>query len=145
MQRIFLVALFIACFSCIQYKEGSDKKSISEQDEVTGITTIEMNEEIHDFGHLKSGEIVVYSFTIENIGEHNLLIEDLKSDCGCLKAKFSKETIKPGKKGNIEVEFNSSGLFGKQFKIIEIHANTKELKHLAIFAEVENEHLEIKY
>jgi hypothetical protein len=145
MQRVFLIFLVLTIFSCIPDSKKSGENNLSEQDEVTGITKIEFNENIHDFGHLKSGEIVVYTFTFENIGEHNLLIENLKSDCGCLQIRFSKESIKPGETGNIEVEFNSSGLFGKQFKSIEIYANTKELKHLAIFAEIENEHLEIKY
>jgi hypothetical protein len=45
---------------------------------------------------------------------------------------------------NNEVEFNSSGLFGKQLKTIEIQSNSKEPKHLIIFAGVENELIEIE-
>jgi len=145
MQKAFIIVLILITFSCsFDNNKSNDKKSYDQSD-ITGITNIEFNEEIHDFGYLKSGEIVIFTFSFTNTGEHNLVIKDIKSDCGCVKAKFSKESIKPYQTGYIEVEFDSSGLFGKQFKSIEIHANTKELKHLAIFAEVENEQLEIKY
>ena len=43
-----------------------------------------------------------------------------------------------------EVGIKSAGLFGKQLKTIEIQSNSKEPKHLIIFAEVENELIEIK-
>ena len=74
-----------------------------------------------------------------------MIIEKIISDCDCIKVKYPNNSIKPGNKGSFEVEFNSSGLHGKQLKTIEIHANTKELKHLAIFATVKNEELNFKY
>ena len=110
-----------------------------------GITESEFNEEMHNFGPLQSGEILVYTFIFTNTGDIDLIIDNVETDCGCIHAKFSKDPIKPGKTGFIEVEFDSSGLFGKQFKTIEVHANTKKPKQLAIFAEVKNEQLEIKY
>ena len=100
---------------------------------------------MHDFGILQSGEIVVFSFTVTNTGNSELKIKNVEADCGCVHAEFLKEPVPPGKTGLIEVEFDSSGLFGRQFKTIEVHANTKKPKQLAIFAEVQNEQLEIKY
>jgi hypothetical protein len=44
-----------------------------------------------------------------------------------------------------KVEFDSSGLFGKQIKSIVVHANKKKPKQLAIFAEVQNKQIEYKY
>ena len=67
-----------------------------------------------------------------------------ESDCGCVLVHFSKDPVKPGEKGKIEVEFDSSGLFGRQLKTIEIQLNCKEPKQLIIFAEVKNELIEIK-
>ena len=67
------------------------------------------------------------------------------SDCACINASFKQEAIKPGKQGRIEVEFNSAGTAGREYKTIEIYGNSKELKHLAIFAEVNNEIIDIKY
>ena len=100
---------------------------------------------MHNFGSLTAGEIVVYTFKFTNTGNANYLIDKTYSDCGCVKTSYTKEGIKPGKTGIIELEFDSSGMVGKEFKTIEIHGNSKELKHLAIFAEVKNEILKIKY
>ncbi len=102
-------------------------------------------EEMHDFGKLKMGEIVVYSFQFANTGENDLWIKSAESDCACIQVKFPEEPVKKGEKGIIEVEFDSSGIFGKNLKPIEIHANCKEPKHLVIFADIENEQLEFNY
>ena len=141
---VFIIFVF-TLFSCSPQKGNQKKAEITVSEKPTGITKITFNEEIHDFGELISGEIVVASFIYTNSGKHNLIINRVDSDCGCVQVNFSKEPIKPKETGIIEVEFDSSGMFGKQFKSIEIHANCKEPKHLAIFAKIINEQLEIKY
>lgn len=45
-----------------------------------------------------------------------------KADCGCTIPKYDKKPIPPGGEGKIEVEFNSSGRMGKQYKVIHIFA-----------------------
>jgi hypothetical protein len=143
--KIILVILVLAHISC-SHKKGTQKNSENHSIEISaGITEITFNEEIHDFGVLESGEVVVSTFVLTNVGKNDLLIKDIETDCGCIHVKYPKTVVPPGKTALIEVGFNSSGLFGKQFKSIEIHANCKEPKHLAIFAAVKNENLEIKY
>ncbi len=145
MKKIVLILLVFSLFSCVsKKKETSDDKS-TKSEEITGTTKIEFNEEIHDFGILESGEIVVFTFVFTNIGKHNLKINTIETDCGCIHAKYPETPIKPNETGLIEIEFDSSGMFGKQFKSIEIDANCEEPKHLAIFAVVKNENLEIIY
>lgn len=145
MFRIFFILLVVLLFSCSPQKKEKNEKEVNVSTAVSGITSMEFEEEFHDLESLISGEIVVSTFVFTNVGEHNLLINNIESDCGCVSVHFSKEPVKPGDSGIIEIEFDSSGLFGQQFKSIEIHANTKDLKHLAIFASVKNEDLEIKY
>ena len=143
MYKFVIVLWVIALFGC----KGQNREinNILPEKETIRISEIEFNEEMHNFGSLRSGEIVVFTFVFTNTEQHNLTIDNVKTDCGCLNTKYSKEPVRPGKTGIVEIEFDSSGLFGKQFKTIEIHANSKESKHLAIFAEVQNEQLEIKY
>ncbi|NOR73808.1 MAG: DUF1573 domain-containing protein [Draconibacterium sp.] len=142
----FLFIIFVFTLISCSPKKGSQKKTeVNVSEKSTGITEIAFNEEIHDFGELISGEIVVATFVFNNTGEHNLIIKDVISDCGCIQINFVKEPVLPGETGLIEVEFDSSGMFGKQFKSVEIKANCKEPKHLAIFAKIINEQLEIKY
>ena len=142
---VFILIVFVL-FSC--GNKTINKDTVSEtinQQATNGLAEFEFTEEMHNFGTLQSGEIAVYTFEFKNSGDNNLLIKDVETDCGCIKADFSKKQILPGKTGIIEVEFDSAGLWGKQFKSIEIHANTKKTKQLAIFAEVQNEKIEIKY
>jgi len=144
MNRIIFISLFFALFSCTEKKSQSNNESKQDKNKTTQITQIEFDTEMHDFGRVKSGEILTYSFVFSNRGEAGLIISKAETDCGCLQATIPSEPVKPGEKGIIEVEFNSSGMFGKQLKTIEIQSNSKEPKHLIIFAEVENELFEIK-
>ncbi len=143
----YLLNLFFVCLllSCSPQKSARERIEVNGPEKPTGFTEISFNEEIHDFGTLISGEIVVFSFVFTNTGKQNLHINKVDAGCGCLHVKYPKTPVKQGGSGIIEVEFDSSGMFGKQFKTIEIQANCKEPKHLAIFAVVKNEQLEIKY
>ncbi len=143
MNRVLLITLILALFSC---SEKESKLKNKEKSEIaTGqMPKIEFDEEVHDFGLIKTGEILTYSFQFTNNGETDLTINKAETDCGCIEATIAKSTILPGEKGIIEVKFNSSGLFGRQLKTVEVKSNSKEPKHLIIFAEVENEQIEFK-
>ncbi len=146
MKRVLFILIVFSLSSCIHQKEKRENTANeSSLEKPKGVTEISFNETVHEFGKLISGEIVVTTFTFTNSGNHNLIIKNINAGCGCLQVKYPKTAIKPGDKGLIEVEFDSSGMFGRQYKTIEIDANCKEPKHLAIFAIVKNEDLEIKY
>ena len=142
MKKILFILSVFALISC-GYKNA--KKTNTTRVETKGLTEFEFSKEMHNFGTLQSGEIVVYTFEFKNSGKNNLLIKDVLTDCSCVRAEFPKEHVLPGETGIVEIEFDSSGLWGKQFKTIEINANTKKPKQLAIFAEVQNEEIEINY
>ena len=142
---LIIIIVVVLLISCLPQRGNDKKKSVNNSEKPTGITEITFNEKIHDFGELISGEIVITTFVLTNTGNHNLIIEDVKSGCGCLQVSFPKESIKPQTTGLIEIEFDSSGMFGKQFKSIEVIANCKEPKSLAVFAKIKNEELEISY
>ncbi|MEN8117247.1 MAG: DUF1573 domain-containing protein [Bacteroidota bacterium] len=143
MYRTVFLLVTLVLFSCSQKstKENNQDKSPLPIEK----TEIVFRETMHNFGELKAGEIVVVTFQFTNNGPTDYIIENINSGCGCIKTEFSKQPVKQGNSGLIEIEFDSSGLFGKQLKTIEIYGNSKELKHLVIFAEVKNEQLEINY
>ncbi len=143
MKRFLLLALILVLFSCSE-KKGNIVKEGKNENETSKVPEIEFDEEIHDFGLIKAGEILTYSFVFKNRGEADLIINKAETDCGCVEATIVKNSIPPDKNGMIEVKFNSAGLFGKQLKTVEIQSNSKEPKHLIIFAEVENEQIEFK-
>ncbi len=79
----------------------------------------------YNFGILIQGEKVAHTFIFTNTGGSNLIIKDVKATCGCTTPKWTKEPVKPGEKGSIEVIFDSSGRSGEQSKSIKVEANTQ--------------------
>ena len=80
---------------------------------------------VHDFGTLIEGEQVVYYFDYVNNGEGNLIINSVKSSCGCTVPDWSKKPLGPGMKGSIIVKFDTSGREGEQKKVVTINSNAE--------------------
>lgn len=137
-----LVFLTITFLVACQPKKGSENGECENSKPAT--TQVDFQEEMHNFGKLEAGEILVYTFVFTNTGNHDLRIESVETDCGCIRATIPEKPVKPGKQGLIEVEFDSAGLWGRQLKSITIQANTEKPKQLVIFADVNNEQLNIK-
>ncbi|WP_347838141.1 DUF1573 domain-containing protein [uncultured Draconibacterium sp.] len=142
MYKFVVIAVLMLFVSCGAEKQKDSAKKVSN---TNNLTEISIEKPLHDFGQLKAGEIVLHTFILHNNGQNNFILAELVSDCGCITAQAKQQVIKPGANTIIEVEFNTAGLAGKEYKTIEVHGNSKELKHLAIFAEVKNEFIDIKY
>lgn len=101
-------------------------------------TTVKFNEMEHDFGKIKAGDKVKYSFKFKNNGKEPLIINSAKGSCGCTVPSYPKEPVAPGAEGVIDVEFNSAGKSGAQTKTVTLNANTDpNPTRLTIKAEVE--------
>ncbi len=77
----------------------------------------------HDFGEVKSGELLKTTFKITNEGKQPLRILKTKTSCGCTVSKPAKEVLKPGETTSIEVTFNTQGRSGLQRKTITVITN----------------------
>ncbi|KAF0130320.1 MAG: hypothetical protein FD155_1620 [Bacteroidetes bacterium] len=123
---LILVPFFLlACQSNIDDRSTrlvNNPKSATESDrkEVAQIafTNIE-----HDFGRLIQGEKVVHIFKFKNSGNVDLIVSQVSASCGCTASKFTKEPLKPGEEGKIEVTFDSNGQRGIQNKTITVISN----------------------
>ena len=116
----------------------------TEQTKESGIAKFVFSEEIHNFGSLKAGEVVSFTFVFKNEGTKTLTITDVDSGCGCTEVKIPNKTIEPGTEGQIEVIYNSAGEVGKQLKTITLFSNAEQAqKQLFIKANVTNELIEI--
>lgn len=91
-------------------------------------TTIEYETKVHDFGEIKEGDMVKYSFKFKNTGSEPLVISDAKGSCGCTVPDWPREPIAPGASAEIKVEFDSKGKGtedgSKQTKRVTVTANT---------------------
>lgn len=141
-----IYVILVACISSCTGKEKSSHREINKEVAAEGITKFEINEEIHNFGTLDAGEVVVFSFVLKNTGQNNLIIKNIETDCGCITVNYKKDPIKPGKQGIVEVRFDTTGLFGRQYKPIELEMNTEDkTKDLAVVADIKNKQIKINY
>lgn len=79
----------------------------------------------HDFGRLIQGEILTYVFKFTNTGKEDLVISKVSASCGCTASKYTRDAIKPGGEGKIEVTFDSNGQRGIQNKTVSVLTNGK--------------------
>jgi hypothetical protein len=137
----YLVIFGLFLGSC---NSGTQKALPVNKSDEAGVAKFVVSEEIHNFGSLKAGEIVTYTFVFRNDGTKTLTIEQAVADCGCTEINIPEKNIAPGKEGHIEVTFNSAGEVGKVLKTITITSNAEATqRQLFIRANVSNELIEI--
>jgi hypothetical protein len=78
----------------------------------------------HDFGTVKEGQKVSYTYKLKNTGEAPLVIQNAQPSCGCTVPDWSKEPIPAGGSGFVKAEFDTNGKSGIQNKTITVTANT---------------------
>ena len=86
--------------------------------------TIVFENDSYNFGKIKKGEIVTYTFKFKNSGQEPLIIKEAIATCGCTVPEIPKEPIKPGENGELKVVFNSQGKpAGPQDKSVTVMSN----------------------
>ena len=66
------------------------------------------------------------NFNFTNVGTAPLIINQAFASCGCTVPTFTKDPVKPGEKGSIDVKYNGKGLLpGKFSKTITVRSNAK--------------------
>lgn len=95
----------------------------------------------HDYGIVKEGGTYDYTFQFKNTGKGTLVINDIKTSCGCTAVLISKKEIKPGGDGTLKVELDTKNRVGRMSRTITIVSNDPEEpnKVLTIFAEPRKE------
>lgn len=88
------------------------------------LPAFEFEEEQHDFGTIKEGDVVEHVFAFKNTGEAPMIISDAKATCGCTVPEWPKEPIPVGESGEIKVRFNSKNKPGVQNKTVTLTSNT---------------------
>lgn len=71
--------------------------------------TIECSWLEYDYGVLNIGETASCTLVIKNISEHRLIIEHIINGCSCISAEINKKCLRPKRKAQIEIRFNSDG------------------------------------
>lgn len=100
---------------------------LSAQEKETNGPTIAWEKKTHDFGDIMEGDKVEYIYKFTNEGTEPLIITNVQVTCGCTTPKgWPRDPIKPGSKAELAIQFNSTGKFGRQNKVVTIVSNAKE-------------------
>lgn len=80
---------------------------------------IQFDEYEHSFGTLSFKKETGYSFQFSNPGKVPLVINDVKTSCGCTVPEWPLKPLKPGSKGEIKIKYDaaSPGVFHKEIKV----------------------------
>ncbi len=109
MKKLLLFSFLFLSFAGF----AQEKKAVIE------FKTTEIN-----YGEIKKGDDGTRVFEFSNTGDAPLIINKVKSSCGCTVPSKPTQPIMPGKSGKIVVKYNTSrvGPFRKQ---ITVYSNAK--------------------
>ncbi|MBO4550113.1 MAG: DUF1573 domain-containing protein [Bacteroidaceae bacterium] len=145
MKKILLIAL-VATFGLQAQAQTLKQKVNVSGIEAVAKTKAENYAEItfdtlrYDFGKFsKNDPLVRCSFPFTNTGTAPLIIHQAFASCGCTIPTYTKEPIKPGEKGNIDVTYDGTDKFPGHFqKTITIRSNAvNEVVRLTIEGDME--------
>ena len=96
-----------------------------------------LTEQNHDFGDLRAGRPVTYVFRFQNTSIDTILLQTVRTTCGCTAARYPETPIAPNAIGDITVEYDAaqSGHFSKKIRVFFDRQRKPEI--LGISGEVE--------
>lgn len=92
---------------------------------------LEVRETTRDAGDVEEGAVARYLFVLVNRGRENLVISQVKADCGCSVARWDR-VIKPGAESIIETELRTDNLRGSVTKGFTVFSNDPEQPELRL-------------
>jgi len=91
----------------------------------------------HDFGDLTWNVPATYDFKYKNTGDEPLVIDNVRSVCGCTATEWTETPVAPGKEGFVQVVFDArkQGYFNKKVTVYFSHQKKGEKLFLEGFVE----------
>ncbi len=89
------------------------------------VAKMEFKSETIDYGEIKKGSDGLRVFEVKNIGDAPLIIEDVKSSCGCTVPKKPENPIMPGETGEIQVKYDTKRV-GPIRKTVTVYSNSDQ-------------------
>ncbi len=126
MNKVFFIAIALCSLlvSCdVRKKDKVASLPSKAKREVKDPTNVEIIDSVYDFGKVKEGDIVEFSFRFKNVGTHPLVITEALASCGCTVAEKPEAPVLPGETGYIKAKFNTEGKPGESHKSITVTSN----------------------
>ncbi|HEY5911487.1 MAG TPA: DUF1573 domain-containing protein [Verrucomicrobiae bacterium] len=80
---------------------------------------------VYDFGRVKSGDPVKYTYIFTNTGDQVLELSNVQPQCGCTAAGEWTRKVEPGQTGQIPIQFNTANYGQQVIKTITVASNDK--------------------
>ena len=80
-------------------------------------------EDKYEFGDIILGDVIELIFEFKNSGNAPLILQDVKTTCGCTVPEWPRAPLPPGATAELRVKFNSAGKVGIQNKVITVISN----------------------
>ena len=76
-------------------------------------------EQEHDFGVMEQGRPKVFVFQFLNISPDTILLQTVRTSCGCTAANWTETPVAPGGGGEVRIEYDAyqSGDFDKKIRV----------------------------
>ena len=124
-------ALLQLAFTGCTGGSGAEKEITTAHIDPDNPPVMKFEDTLYKFGTISQGQVVKHTFTFENTGKSDLVIQSVTGSCGCTIPKsWTKEPVAPGESGEITVNFNSESKEGKQRVRVTVLANTVPTKNI---------------
>jgi hypothetical protein len=123
MFRFNIILLSIILFTAVSCTEKSGKKPDKKA------AKIEFKDTGHDFGEIKYGGNGSCDFIFKNTGKSPLVVDNVKSTCGCTVPEWTKEPVPSSGTGKIRVMYDTHrvGAFSKTL-IVSSNASNSPIR-----------------
>jgi hypothetical protein len=118
--NISLLVGLILVLSCSACSNGSEDQARKKGEEIW------FEEHLHDYGDLLQDSDGTWSFSFKNLSGEAIVINRVRSTCGCTVPDWPREPIEPGQSGSITVKYNTAltGTFLKSIYVYSTAANS---------------------
>lgn len=89
------------------------------------VTTVSMDQSEKNFGNIPLNEKREHIFMLVNTGNKPLVIYDVVTSCGCTKAEYGKEPVRPGETLELKVIYNAEDK-GRFRKNLTVYCNAED-------------------
>ena len=89
------------------------------------VTTVSMDQSEKNFGNIPLNEKREHIFMLVNTGYRPLVIYDVVTSCGCTKAEYGKEPVRPGETLELKVIYNAEDK-GRFRKNLTVYCNAED-------------------
>ena len=89
----------------------------------------------HDFGTVARASKQVHVFEFENTTGADLLLNNVRTSCGCTKPRIVTQHVKPGQTGQVEATFDTLKFYGKRGATLSV--SMQKVGQYSEYAEVQ--------